>query len=493
MTYVDYLQALQKKYPNDKSSKEYLFVSTSIDQELVQLLQDAKGNLRNLASSTSNGISVSTLRYDDAQGIYVIVPFDSSNRMTIYQPLTSEMNIELYQYYQLKGIDIYNPSDRAFVDSCYYNDNFDYDLPQKYRRMSIYQNKTITPTELDCTYIGYDLELNYIKLECPYGGSYSYVFKEQHLTLEKDIDHVDNLPTKCGGSIDSLSKNIAFWFFIVLAVIFIIVDILLLIGFKKGKKEGNIEIAIQNDELTDENQAKFNHVTITDHTKISVEEVSVQIPQTELSFGSIFIHNLSSLHPIFTLCRSSILMPIIFNTWIFIYNIFNLFGFNALYFNETMIEDRITDSQRNNFGYPMKTEFEKIMAAIATSIVLTIIVKAINIVTINQKTELSNKLTNAKSITEKQNISNNFSNSYLIRRIISGIFMLALIVFFFYYCVVFCGIYIKTQYGWFYSGIWSLFFNWIVFAPLYILIISLIENNSGNTPCVYYMKRLFIF
>ena len=170
-----------------------------------------------------------------------------------------------------------------------------------------------------------------------------------------------------------------------------------------------------------------------------------------------------------------------------------LFGFNALYFNETMIEDRITNKSRNDFVYPMKTEFEKIMASIATSIALTIIVKAIILVTLSQKTDLSNKLYSAKSNEEKQRILNIFSKSYLARRIISGIFMLALIVFFFYYCVVFCGIYIKTQYGWFYSGIWSLFFNWIVFAPFYILIISLIENNSGNTPCVYYMKRLFIF
>ena len=79
------------------------------------------------------------------------------------------------------------------------------------------------------------------------------------------------------------------------------------------------------------------------------------------------------------------------------------------------------------------------------------------------------------------------------RRIISGIFMLALIVFFFYYCVVFCGIYIKTQYGWFYSGIWSLLFNWVIFAPFYILIISLVENKTDKASCVYYMKRLFIF
>ena len=80
----------------------------------------------------------------------------------------------------------------------------------------------------------------------------------------------------------------------------------------------------------------------------------------------------------------------------------------------------------------------------------------------------------------------------LIRRIISGIFMLGLSIFFFYYCIVFCGMYVNTQYGWFYSGIWSLFWNWVVFAPLYIVIITAIES-TGNIVCAYYMKRLFGF
>ena len=80
----------------------------------------------------------------------------------------------------------------------------------------------------------------------------------------------------------------------------------------------------------------------------------------------------------------------------------------------------------------------------------------------------------------------------MIRRIISGIFMLILSVFFFYYCVVFCGIYVNAQYGWFYSGIWALLWNWIAYAPIYIIIISLVEANGGE-KCGYYMKRLFVF
>lgn len=180
------------------------------------------------------------------------------------------------------------------------------------------------------------------------------------------------------------------------------------------------------------------------------------------------------------------------NSWVFLYNVLNLFGFNALYFNETMIEDRIYDKHRANFGYPMKTEFEKIMSAIATSIALTIIVRAINLVTIDSRNKLSNDILAAKSNEEKEKVINDFSNSMLVRRIISGVFMLALNVFFFYYVVVFCGIYVNTQYGWFYSGLWALFFNWVVYAPLYVLIISLVEMKGGNN-CAYYMKQLFVF
>ena len=81
------------------------------------------------------------------------------------------------------------------------------------------------------------------------------------------------------------------------------------------------------------------------------------------------------------------------------------------------------------------------------------------------------------------------------RRIISSFIMAIIIIFFFYYSVAFCGVYIQTQKNWLFSGIWSLFWNWIIFAPIYIVIISIIENKRQdiNDPIVYYMKRLFFF
>ena len=154
-----------------------------------------------------------------------------------------------------------------------------------------------------------------------------------------------------------------------------------------------------------------------------------------------------------------------------------------------MLEDRIYDKHRDNFGYPMKTEFEKIMAAISTCIALNLVVRAISLVLYKDANiileELASKKENSKEVKD-------YNFVLMIRRIIAGVFMLGLNIFFFYYCVVFCGMYVNAQYGWFYSGIWSFFWVWVVYAPLYILIITWIES-CGNKICVYYMKRLFIF
>ena len=185
--------------------------------------------------------------------------------------------------------------------------------------------------------------------------------------------------------------------------------------------------------------------------------------------------------------------PIIFNVWIFVFNILCLFGFNALYLTNGKIEQRIYDNDRDNFGYPVKSEFEKIMSAIVSTIVFTVIVKAISLVTYSQKKDLEIKIDNGKDITNTENAINEFTKSMLPRRIISWVFMLLVSVFFFYYSIVFCGIYIHTQYGWFYSCLWSLFFNWVLFANVFIFILSIVESSCGNESAVYYMKRLFIF
>lgn len=140
----------------------------------------------------------------------------------------------------------------------------------------------------------------------------------------------------------------------------------------------------------------------------------------------------------------------------------------------------------------MKSEFDKIISSIVTSLALTVIVRAIALVTIANKEELVNAIRSCKETKDRDDIIDKFNKKMLVRRIIAGVFMLALNVFFFYYCVVFCGIYTNAQYGWLYSGIWSLFWNWVVFAPVYLLSISVVESSGGKV-CAYYMKQLFVF
>ena len=88
-----------------------------------------------------------------------------------------------------------------------------------------------------------------------------------------------------------------------------------------------------------------------------------------------------------------------------------------------------------------------------------------------------------------------FQNEMLLNRLIGGIIMFICIIFFFFYSVSFCGIYIQTQKNWIFSCIWSLFWNWVIFSPIYIVVISIIELKKENSydPLVYNLKRLFFF
>ena len=375
-------------------------------------------------------------------------------------------NADLYKYYNEKGIDIYNHRDKAFTDSCYKNSKLHFDPTQKYRKKYLFQNYTFGAA--GCFYSSYNEEVNGVKFYCN-GTKIPTSYIMVSIKLPGDINHVDNLPTKCAGDVEDIEENIAFWLFLVLFVVIIILDILFAVTTCKK--------LIKEDEVY---QTEFNQVKTTEQAAINpttANQVNVEI----VSFSSVLGKNFKQLHPLLSLCNSSLLSPFLFNSWILLYNILCLFGFNALYFNETMLEDRIYDKHRDNFGYPMKTEFEKIMSAIATTIALTFIVRLIALITYDKKEHLLNNK-------DREEIM----KGIMIRRIISGIFMLILAVFFFYYCVVFCGIYVNAQYGWFYSGIWALLWNWIAYAPIYIIIISLVEANGGE-KCSYYMKRLFVF
>ena len=113
---------------------------------------------------------------------------------------------------------------------------------------------------------------------------------------------------------------------------------------------------------------------------------------------------------------------------------------------------------------------------------------------------LESKLRNCKTKGEEINNDiilrhDDFQEEMFIRRLIGGFLMSIIIIFFFYYSVVFCEVYLNTQRNLVFSWVWSLFWEWVIFAPIYIVVISVLENKKSNSkdPVVYYLKRLFFF
>ena len=149
----------------------------------------------------------------------------------------------------------------------------------------------------------------------------------------------------------------------------------------------------------------------------------------------------------------------------------------------------------------MRKEFHKIILSILCQAITTTLIKLIIIVRLEKREDLKNNFLEC-TLKSKEDFINkilkaieNFRNEMLIRRLIGASIMLICLAFFFFYSVAFCGIYIKTQKNWFYAGIWSLFLNWFLFSPIFIIIISLIEYTKQNSfnQIVYYLKRLFCF
>ena len=188
------------------------------------------------------------------------------------------------------------------------------------------------------------------------------------------------------------------------------------------------------------------------------------------------------------------------NSWFLVFNILCLFGFNALIYYEGLIEKRIYDKKRNYFDYPMRKEFHKIILSILLQIALTAIIKAIVLVWLKQYEYLESKFRKCKIKNGEINNDiivryDNFQEEMFIRRLIGGILMTIIIIFFFYYSVVFCEVYLNTQRNLVFSWVWSLFWEWVIFAPIYIVVISFLERKKANLkdPLIYYLKRLFFF
>ena len=191
----------------------------------------------------------------------------------------------------------------------------------------------------------------------------------------------------------------------------------------------------------------------------------------------IFLQNLIEEHPIIKFFNYSIYSPILWNIWMLISNISNLLGFNAIFYSKTLIEKRIYDKHRNDFTYPMRKEFGKIILSIFITMLITIIFKLFNYRAPYKETHV---------------LQEYYFEKKRLRRTIGGILMYFLGFFMWIYSIGFCYLYYHSQISWFYSLIWSLFLVWFIFAPFFLFLLSLFQFYYGDNYILYF-KVLFFF
>ena len=389
-----------------------------------------------------------------------------------------DFNKELYEYYGNKGIDIYNPNDKAFKDSCFISKNFDYDLTQKFRKNNLFQHKTFVGLNDECKYGGYNQETGYVSMIYTSLDITGYQSKEFDLGNK---NKEDNLVIKCAKEAKNLQDNLIVLIYLIVFVILVSFDILVFIFCVK--KRINADNALKNDDFE-----ICQHVNVESNEGVDPNQIKLSTK----GLWEIITKNFMTLHPLLRIFSPSIIQPQLFNVTILFFNLFLFFGLNAFYYNifdESMIEKRIFDKHRNNMIYPIRNEFLKIVYSILTSIILTLIIRIINFTKYEKKKQIQEDL-RTKS---KDDVIEYYSNKMFKRRLFAGMIMLIISIFLTFYVCVFCLIYVNTQKVWLYSGIWTILINWIIFSNIYIILISVIENLIGSDKISYLMKQLFIF
>ena len=83
---------------------------------------------------------------------------DYCNYLNISLPFyqINQINYDLYEIYKKRGINIYDINDKAFVDKCYRNEYFNFDLTQRYRKENIFQNFSFNGHINNCTFHSLD-------------------------------------------------------------------------------------------------------------------------------------------------------------------------------------------------------------------------------------------------------------------------------------------------------------------------------------------------
>ena len=122
--------------------------------------------------------------------------------------------------------------------------------------------------------------------------------------------------------------------------------------------------------------------------------------------------------------------------------------------------------------------------------ILCLIIKCIYVVNKNDRDNLENNLKHCVTEKEREKKCNEFNQTYFIKRLIAIIIIVIFEISFMIYS------YTKLkECGWVESGLWTCFFAWIIFAPIFIILISYIEwkKNKNNEKLIYYLKQLFFF
>ena len=404
--------------------------------------------------------------------------------LTFYMNPLPLINFTLFSNYSnctKNGIDIYNINDPAFIDSCFICEGYDYDLPIEYNRNYIFQKYNISSLVKNCSFEGIDQSTKKVKMLCDDLNSINPM--AYNITkISNPFKKFDNYSTafNCYKKVTKIYKNFAFWFYTSLNFVLFCLTIFFIYT-------NNYESAIRNDNL---NKVKLvSSQVIEKNDSKSNNDDDEENNYESKSFGNCFSNNIFQLYPLISIFIPSIIRNQLISLWIFFFSLINIFGFNAYYFDLNMFEKRINDSFRNNFFYPMKREFLRIIYSIITMMIFNFLIRLIVIVSLSKFNQLGNTIKegNDDAISECKN----FECKMLLKRIIAIIIILIIDVFFYYYTIVFCAIYKNTQAGWFYSGIWGFIWN-NVFSLIYIIVISIFES-FGYEMTSYYMKRLFCF
>ena len=460
--YQEYLKSVKSTYfeiPNMKNSPDNYYIV-----EFGDLSKSSSIPLK-LKYTTKDGRVLEETEITPEKQEGNIIFYFNLEELKKYQTTEESLaiNTTLLQEYSAKGINVYSDQDPAFNDKCYTTnpDYFDYDLTQKYRK-GLYRGNSLGTTNSLCEYNGLTSDGTYISFACDYpiqseGLNISLDFKQQALSKNAQTTH-NFLALKCLGQITDIPKNIALWLFAVLAVLFVVGAVL---KFKFTDTNNDTQ-------STDNNQFKKVNVEsgVTKNPQETDEGETVEPGNIKLEekdgFCKIFINNLIELHPITANCYSKSKSI----TSIFILTICSLFGFNALYFKESYIEERIYDNSRNSFAYPLVNEASIIFASIFTTVLFTVLAKLIAMVGLGEK------------------------QKSMVRDVICLAVCGVLILFWWIYSIGFCGMYKNTQTGWLCAGIWALLFNWIIFAPVSVLIVSILESKLGKEK-IKVVKQLF--